>query len=396
MFPIKRGEAQPGNVYFGTNPNNPLSIALLSSKPVGLQEGDELIIDYHMGRGQNRNLNPGLLIDAGLLSRGVTTDDLQPPPLPMRKNSKPPSLSMVDQYNLSPHYAAFSDASETDLKNLKSNVKPDTDVVWLEQKLSEPSAEEMILVDEYWDNKRYIFKDGDAALAEALGNTANYKAGRVLIRHQFKIDITVMDFKRLQIGRWYNDQLINYWMAELNNRSNRRSLLNQRSYFWHSFFFDKLFQEQGGFNYDKVRKWTTPQRANINIFDYRMIGIPINIGNSHWALAVVYIQEKEVHYIDSMYIPANEVRSNSYMESIVLWALEEARARDIEFTISQWKKLNWRQKAFQQENGYDCGPCTCIAADLLEANQPMVFNQSNMLNVRKMMATTIIRGQINC
>ena len=47
--------------------------------------------------------------------------------------------------------------------------------------------------------------------------------------------------------------------------------------------------------YESSKRWT----RNIDLFKYKYIFIPVNLGNAHWALIVIDIELKIVKYYDS-------------------------------------------------------------------------------------------------
>jgi Ulp1 family protease len=72
-------------------------------------------------------------------------------------------------------------------------------------------------------------------------------------------------------------------------------------------FFQNLFDEKndsgatlcGRYNYEKKSRWEKKAPGN-NIFNLKNIYIPININHQHWACIVVYMEEKQIQYYDSL------------------------------------------------------------------------------------------------
>ena len=56
---------------------------------------------------------------------------------------------------------------------------------------------------------------------------------------------------------------------------------------------------RGKYNYNNVKKWSRKVIGG-NIFALKRLFIPINLGQQHWALGVIHIQNKIIQYFDSM------------------------------------------------------------------------------------------------
>ena len=56
---------------------------------------------------------------------------------------------------------------------------------------------------------------------------------------------------------------------------------------------------KGKYNYNNVKSWSSKVIGQ-NIFALKRLFIPINIGQGHWALGVIHIENKLIQYYDSM------------------------------------------------------------------------------------------------
>ena len=125
------------------------------------------------------------------------------------------------------------------------------------------------------------------------------RSHRALDKHavfftKFDIPMRPFDFQTLQPRTWLNDQIINFFMEMLVARSCAlvsEGLRPRRSYFFNSFFMDKLERE----GYNGIRRWS----KNFDIFDMENIFFPINIRNYHWVLAIVDIVHHQLHFFCS-------------------------------------------------------------------------------------------------
>ena len=61
-----------------------------------------------------------------------------------------------------------------------------------------------------------------------------------------------------------------------------------------SFFYTQLMHKNDGYEYRKVARWT----KKVDIFDLQKVVVPVNINNAHWAIAVMYMQDEKIEYVD--------------------------------------------------------------------------------------------------
>jgi sentrin-specific protease 1 len=151
------------------------------------------------------------------------------------------------------------------------------------------------------------------------------------------------DIHRLQKGEWLNDEVINYYLNMLKERSFHPETFHTKPHsktpsktipktFAFSTFFYELLATRG---YSAVRRWT--KRAKINLFDVDRFLVPVNKGGFHWVLGVVNIREKRIEYYDSMGREGVSIENRSVLETIRAFMVEEAKAqnRDPE-EVSKW------------------------------------------------------------
>jgi sentrin-specific protease 1 len=116
--------------------------------------------------------------------------------------------------------------------------------------------------------------------------------------------------QRLSPGKWLNDEVINYFLknclAMQDKKLCKKEPGRRRSHFFNSFFVQNLFdlknkdqKLRGIYNYEKVRRWSRMVPMPRDIFSLKYIFCPININNSHWTLAVIFMEAKKIQYYDS-------------------------------------------------------------------------------------------------
>ena len=148
-----------------------------------------------------------------------------------------------------------------------------------------------------------------------------------------------------------------------------------------SFFYHKLVNFNGRFNYDGVQKWT----KRIDIFCSNQIFFPININREHWALVCVSMLSKKIKYFDSLGTDGTRISRN-----ILKWPEQESVSRT-QKPISGFSMENIRCPL--QSNGFDCGVFTLGFADLLANDLPVeIMQQSLCENIRLALCVWIVRG----
>ena len=106
-------------------------------------------------------------------------------------------------------------------------------------------------------------------------------------------------------------------------------------------------------------------------------------------LAVVFIQQKEIHYYDSTNGDGNKCKN-----ALLQWLIDEARNKNSTFDASEWE-LKSIKDCPQQHNGYDYGVFTIMCANFLFDNLPILetsYGQRNMALFRMKIACDILHG----
>lgn len=207
---------------------------------------------------------------------------------------------------------------------------------------------------------------------------------------KYKIDMTYSKIQVLKPGAWLNDEVINFYMSMLQERDSQLSAGvggRRTSHYFNSFFMSKLL-ERDQYTYSNVRRWS----KTFDVFSKDKIFIPVNIHNTHWTMAVVFIVKKEVHYYDSM-----SGSGRKYLLALQQWLKDEAKDKKgvEDLDTSDWKLLDREPGVPQQSNGYDCGVFSIMCADYLSDDLPIgSYSQSEMPSCRVKIGCSILRGSI--
>eukprot|EP00980_Cylindrotheca_fusiformis_P008183 scaffold1734_cov196-Cylindrotheca_fusiformis.AAC.5 len=189
--------------------------------------------------------------------------------------------------------------------------------------------------------------------------------------------------RTLQPGQWLNDEVIHYFYLMLAKRDEDMSKADpsrKRSHFFKSFFITKLLNEghsdpamDGKYEYRNVKRWSKKVPGK-DIFKLDKIFFPINQGQMHWFCGVVFMQEKRIQIFDSM-----GTGGRHYLESIFQYLQDEHmdKKKCPLPDIHEWELVGTTRDTPSQRNGYDCGVFTCMFADFLSKDCPLVFSQEH-------------------
>ncbi|KAK6204945.1 uncharacterized protein RJT21DRAFT_12130 [Scheffersomyces amazonensis] len=193
----------------------------------------------------------------------------------------------------------------------------------------------------------------------------------------FQIELYNHDLTTLRDGKWLNDNIIDYYMNLIIEKS------NHKVFGWTTHFFSTL-EEKG---YSGIVRWG--KRKKLNLFEKDLIMVPINVMNTHWALAVINNKSHSIEYYDSLISSNGNIRAISLLKDYV-----EQEANRLNKKISSEYQLFPRMRSPQQANGYDCGVFTCTAAKYLSFNQPLRYSQNDMKNIRRRMTFEIMSNEL--
>lgn len=94
----------------------------------------------------------------------------------------------------------------------------------------------------------------------------------------FNTQITRRDLHTLHGLNWLNDEVINFYMNLICERSKEADF--KRCYAFSTFFYPKLLKE--GYS-QSLKRWT----RRVDLFSHDLVLIPIHLG-LHWTLAVSF------------------------------------------------------------------------------------------------------------
>ncbi|KYR00153.1 sentrin/SUMO-specific protease [Tieghemostelium lacteum] len=198
--------------------------------------------------------------------------------------------------------------------------------------------------------------------------------------------ITKYDIKTLNPGKWLNDEVINFYMELMKQRQAENPGKYLKCHFFNTFFYPMLCNNNGTYNYDRVKKWTN----SIDIFSLDKIIIPIHLGN-HWCLAAINFKAKQFEYYDSLLGTGGDC-----IPKLKKYVADEMNNRSKKGIVD----LNEFKSIFPkdipcQSNGYDCGVFMCKYADFSSRGLSFTFTQKDITLYRRMMILELINKKMN-
>jgi len=233
----------------------------------------------------------------------------------------------------------------------------------------------------------------------------NHTASQEVIISKFNFQLTYNTMKCLALSNPINDEIIDFYMCLLQDRDKiltELSNCSRKSSHYFSCFFISCLLRSGEYNYNNVRRWTEGRLTEgINIFLKDKIFIPVcNNENSYpsWAMIVVFMQLKEIHYYDSMSKP-NVIER--YLQHILHWLQDESIEKhnnEYNIDINEWQLFALEAIYPQQTmHPFDCGIFSILCADFVSDNIPLndSYSQAEIPQYRQKICASILRGELN-
>ncbi|KTG30231.1 hypothetical protein cypCar_00003327 [Cyprinus carpio] len=207
-----------------------------------------------------------------------------------------------------PSPAALQDTSSQDTQ---SSANDGDSVIFVKEKLGKKRESSSVpcfqaelwikeltsLYDSRARERRRLIEEQEALASQLLRQDMEKEVSRALrggsqdevLSEGFRLTITRKDLQTLNHLNWLNDEVINFYMNLLVERSKQPNLPS--AYTFNTFFFPKLRSS----GYNAVRRWT----KKVDIFSVDIILVPVHLG-VHWCLSVVDFRKKSITYFDSM------------------------------------------------------------------------------------------------
>uniref|UniRef100_A0A914C4X2 Ubiquitin-like protease family profile domain-containing protein n=1 Tax=Acrobeloides nanus TaxID=290746 RepID=A0A914C4X2_9BILA len=199
------------------------------------------------------------------------------------------------------------------------------------------------------------------------------ESDEMIIAEDSRASVTRKDFKTLDNRNWLNDQVIDYYLGMISDRSEKNSSL-PKVYCVSSFFYASILSH----GYKNVKRWL----RKVDLFSFDIVFIPIK-DKDHWTLMVVDIAKRKLNYLDSLFLnnlaPAMTIKD---------FLIDYAKEKDTDVNVTEWEIIVVYDVP-GQANSNDCGVFICQYVEYLSRKASIDFAQADAQALRKKMAYEI-------
>jgi sentrin-specific protease 1 len=187
-----------------------------------------------------------------------------------------------------------------------------------------------------------------------------------------KLSLTRADLLRFSGSTWLNDECVNVYLHLLAQRFHDIHALS-------SFFLERLSRPSGAskaYDFAGVRRWT-----RCDVFSKRLLLLPVNLGNYHWALIAVFPCERRLEFHDSLRTRSSVIQR--ICAQVQRWLEDEHKSkRGTALAGGDWPLLASPEAV--QEDGSACGVFMLAFAARLAAGKsaPFGFRQADVRALR--------------
>jgi hypothetical protein len=202
---------------------------------------------------------------------------------------------------------------------------------------------------------------------------------------------------------WYNDQIINEHLCQMQDRDNHQCTLDTHkkpTIFLNSFFMTRLLFTDNHYNYENVRRWTkkiTPILESEKICT--IISLP-----GHWSVITVLVEQKRIEYYD--HYNRNSEEGRQCLGAMKQWVADEVKDKQggMILDMRDWECEDMSCKIpiyAQQTDAHSCGPFAVRCLELITSNllwvQARWYSQEDMqVYYRNRGLVAIYRGKCDC
>ncbi|KAL6728291.1 hypothetical protein Aduo_010076 [Ancylostoma duodenale] len=195
----------------------------------------------------------------------------------------------------------------------------------------------------------------------------------------FGIKLTRKDLSTLSGLDWLNDEVINFYLQLVCQRSTEAKDL-PKAYAFNTFFYANISTK----GYASVKRWT----RKVDIFAHDVLLVPVHL-SVHWCMAVIDLGKKRIDYYDSLL-----GRNQRCLEDLKNYLVEESKDKKKQpFSFDGWE-FNLRTDIPRQLNGSDCGVFACKFAEFASRRAEIVFTQEHMPYYRQRMLYELVTRKL--
>ncbi|KAF5377991.1 hypothetical protein D9757_009836 [Collybiopsis confluens] len=183
-------------------------------------------------------------------------------------------------------------------------------------------------------------------------------------------NVTVANFNTLGVGRWVDDEIMNYFVSKWCRRS---TVLGLNTFFACKYLFQEdscLFAKTGTLTAEAERKalrWCANTMKNLDTDHWDAVFIPINENQLHWYSAYIDFRLKRIEIFDSLETTCVtnrdkplSLQKNMKLMLVLMWLTEVlGRLRGEQVMLKNNPETDWVCEPHSmvpfQPNSYDCG-----------------------------------------
>ncbi|XP_048554728.1 ubiquitin-like-specific protease 1A [Triticum urartu] len=228
-----------------------------------------------------------------------------------------------------------------------------------------------------------LTNEEESEVNNLLNGSAHSK--KIIVLHKSSnIEITKEKLWCLRPRGWLNDEVINLYLELLKERAEREPQRFLKCHFFNTFFYKKLACGKTDYDYQSVRRWTTPNKLGYRLADCEKIFIPVH-RDVHWCLAIIDMKEETFHYLDSL-----GGKDSGVLRILARYIMDELKDKNnIEIDTSSWREVSVHIPL--QHNGWDCGMFMLKFIDFYSRGLILSFSQEHMEYFRRRTAKEILR-----
>jgi Ulp1 family protease len=159
-----------------------------------------------------------------------------------------------------------------------------------------------------------------------------------------------------------------------------------------SHLYTKLTRE-GGYNFDKVKAWTTRGQRKADLFEKDVVFFPRHFGR-HWTLCVAFIVKRRIEYFDSLAMAGGQAGAE-VMQTVERYLRDyHVQERGTQLA-DKWEHVDHKNNCPQQTNGNDCGVFMCCYVTYLSNATKFDFAQHDIAYFRQRIAVDILQHAVD-
>lgn len=221
--------------------------------------------------------------------------------------------------------------------------------------------------------------------------------------------LLVSDFLLLCSGRWLNDEIMNSFVALINDRdvkarcarsaipslTERVSLppdapVLPRTHMFNTYFFSRMVERNRPYDYAGVQNWG--RKFNLHMDDVDIIIVPINVDSNHWIAVIINIRDRSFVFYDPLMGSGQE----RFISHLRRWVTDEVgqhlgQEAALDWGVEQWPVSDGRDLP-KQMDAVSCG--VLAVADCFAVGAAAAFSHFDIHVLRNRVAIALFHDDL--